>query len=279
MKRRYDFVFSLGGTCTCSTSLRKLGMQFASFPFDWASALSMEGNARVLVEGEERLMPIENLELLDSAYTGEGKVSYRNRDNGMWFVHDFLKGIDLRDQYPPIAEKYRRRMRRLYERIEASGSVLVVYTQLPNSDQTPDDVVLASQRMIADRFPGREIDLLYIAHEPGREYSDRRLVQLSPKVTKLSLDIRQKDADNELISDRRIIMPLIRELVPDGVVDYRTPEEVVAWKIKEHEKKYAKMHAKTRWEYLVNNFNWRMFRHFRNKLEKLGFENLPSHRA
>ena len=34
-KQHYDFVFSLGQACSCSSSLRAAKLQYASYPFDW----------------------------------------------------------------------------------------------------------------------------------------------------------------------------------------------------------------------------------------------------
>ena len=46
LKNKYDFAFSLGGTCTAAESLRRASMQFASFPFDWAGGENVLVHAR-----------------------------------------------------------------------------------------------------------------------------------------------------------------------------------------------------------------------------------------
>ena len=33
--KEYDFIFSLGANCAVSMALRDVGLQFASYPFDW----------------------------------------------------------------------------------------------------------------------------------------------------------------------------------------------------------------------------------------------------
>ena len=96
IKQRYDFAFSLGESCTCSEVLRRLDMQFGSYPFDWGGCGNAVKHARLMGDDFRDLMPIEALEFLGSDLN-EGVDKYVNRNNRFHFIHDFPTGVPLDD--------------------------------------------------------------------------------------------------------------------------------------------------------------------------------------
>lgn len=278
MKRRYDFAVSLGGTCTAAESLRRAGMQFASMPFDWAGGEVLRDHAEVIAGDFKDFMPFEELEYRGPNEEKNGDIYY-NRRNGIAFYHDFPYQVPLTESYPALKAKYDRRISRFIERMEKGGAVLAMFVQAPGKPLATDGDIEASRRRLQERFPAAEIDLLYVHLVQDVVFSPELLKEVAPHAYRIGFDIAMPGFYDARVADRRVIVPMLKALVPEGAVDYRTDEERAQWRIVERRKQMSKMHAKNRWEYLVNNFRWRMFRHFRNRLEKLGFENLPSHRA
>lgn len=276
-KNQYDFAFSLGESCTCSEVLRRVGMQFFSFPFDWISAFSIRTHADLMATDFVNLMPLDKL-VCQGINDEQNAEMVIHSETGMRFYHDFPPGPDLSTTYAGIYGKYRRRIQRLQKCLAGAGHALALYVHAPTFPVTSDaDLLYASARM-RERFPNADIDLLYVYNRPDHGYLAEGIEQVSEHVFKLGMDIRMPPGSNQFISNRKKLIPALRSLFPHGIRDYRTPEERAEWQRRMREKKFAAMHAGTWWEYAVNNFNWRLFRHFRNRLEKLGFENLPSHR-
>lgn len=278
IKQRYDFAVSLGGTCTAAESLRRAGMQFASFPFDWAGGEVLRDHVEVVVGDFRDFMPFEELEYRGPNEEKNGDI-YFNRRNGIAFYHDFPYQVPLAESYPALKAKYDRRISRFIERMEKGGSVLAMFVQAPGKPLATDEDIETSRRRLQERFPAAEIDLLYVHLVQDVSFSPDLLKEVAPHAYRIGFDIAMPGCYDARVADRRVIIPMLKTLFPQGAVDYRTPEERRAHKTAERRKRYRAMHASSWLEYAVNRFNWLMFRHFRNRLEKSGFENLPSHRA
>lgn len=276
-KNQYDFAFSLGGTCTAAESLRRAGMQFASFPFDWAGGEDVLVHAQLVADDFRRFLPPDQL-----AYHGPNEEQngdiYVNQENGVAFYHDFAFNTPLAESYPPIRAKYDRRIKRLSERMTKGGKILAMFIQAPGKPISSDYDLKRAAELIRGRYPQADLDLLYVYLVPQKRFGQSEVVTVDEHVFKVGFDIAMPGFYDARVADRKKIISMLKSLFPQGIRDYRTPEERAEWQRRMREKKFAAMHAGTWWEYAVNNFNWRLFRHFRNRLEKLGFENLPSHR-
>jgi len=278
MKTQYDFAVSLGGTCTAAESLRRAGMQFASFPFDWAGGEDVRVHAEIIADDFRRFLPFEQLEYRGSNDEKNGDI-YVNRENGSGFYHDFPYETPLAESYPAIKAKYDRRIARFIERMEKGGRVLAMFVQAPGKPISSDADLLRARELISGRYPKVELDLFYVYLVQKKPFAREDVVEVGEHVFKVGFDIAMPGFYDARVADRKAIIPMLKTLFPQGAVDYRTDEERRAHKQAMQQKKYQVMHASTWVEYMINRFNWLMFRHFRNRLEKLGFENLPSHRA
>lgn len=154
-----------------------------------------------------------------------------------------------------------------------------MFVQAPGKPVSPDADLKRAAELIKGRYPQIDLDLLYVYLIPGKPFDRSDVIEVSSGVFKVGFDIAMPGFYDARVADRKKIIPMLKTLFPHGAVDYRTPDERRTHKIAVREKKYKAMHASTWWEYVTNRFNWLMFRHFRNRLEKLGFENLPSHRG
>lgn len=168
--RCYDLIFSLGAACSCTQTLRKNGLQLASYPFDWLFGSSFEKRIDMLVSDFEGFLKQEDLEYTN-ANNGLARHLcdiYYNKTSDITFNHDFPAGVPLAESYKKVNEKYLRRSRRLISQIEASRRILAVWIETPNC---PDKLanpstLLPGWKKLCKRFPNTEIDLLYISNCP-----------------------------------------------------------------------------------------------------------------
>lgn len=160
--KKYDFIFSIGEACSCTQILRHLGLQNASYPFDWLFGSTFIGRCKILTEEFKDFIRKEDLE-----YSHEERSlkcnAYYNKLNDIVFNHDFLKSLDFEDAYPLVKEKYDRRIRRLLEKIKNSNSVLAVYLEIPTTNhvEVTNEEILQGYSILKEKF-GDKINLLYI---------------------------------------------------------------------------------------------------------------------
>lgn len=277
LRDSYDLVFSIGESCTCSEALRRCGFQYQSFPFDWISAFDLTKHVMIMAGGFADLLVEDRLRFLGENAEGSND-EYVDEKWGTMFIHDFPPRTPLKDSFGMIREKYDRRIQRLLKHLAAAKSSLAVYVQIPSRDAPSDDELAKAWKILHERFPTSGLDLLCVCSLPDVRFDPHNLRQVCQHVFRIGFDIRMPPGSSQFISNRKALIPAFKALVR-SVSDSRTPEERQAWERIVREKKYRAMHASSWLEYAVNRFNWLMFRHFRNRLERMGFENLSSHRA
>lgn len=165
LRDHYDVAFSIGGGCACSQMLRRAGMQFASFPFDWAGVKRIPTKLEILADDFRTILSREHMEFVEPN-TAKDKDVYINKANGMLFLHDFPRGVPIAEAYDEVAEKYRRRGERLLSLISKSKHVLVVHVCIPSYTPHEDAEFLESYEIIRRRFSGVEFDFLSIHRKP-----------------------------------------------------------------------------------------------------------------
>lgn len=166
--KKYDLIFGLGAACSCTQMLRKKGLQFSSYPFDWLFGSSFNKRIDMLTSDFVDFIRQEDLEYT-GANNGQSKHLcdiYYNKANDITFNHDFPANIPLNQSFSQVREKYMRRSRRLISQISSSRRILAVWLETPNcSDKLTDaSVLLTGWQKLRSRFPNTEIDLLYISN-------------------------------------------------------------------------------------------------------------------
>lgn len=198
MLKKYDVIFSMGSACLCSQMLRRAGLQFCSYPFDWLAACDFSERIDFLVSDFNDFFNRE-----DFHFTGRHNADehnpcdvYKNDKTGIVFNHDFACGVPFDVSYPVVKAKYDRRINRLLNDIDRHKNILIVFTEVPPpppvhtvsdniTENTNDDVLISGYNKIIRRFPNKNIDLLYIACAPDR--SER---QIGEHIFKLTFDYK-----------------------------------------------------------------------------------------
>ncbi|MCQ2743326.1 MAG: papain-like cysteine peptidase [bacterium] len=163
--KKYDLIFSIGQACSCSMLLRKLGLQFSSYPFDWVYGSTLIGRCEIINDDFKNYI---NKEDLINTGKNNGVLKhpcqiYENSKNKIGFNHDFEVNVPFDIEYEKVKAKYERRSTRLLSRINESENVLVVYLQVPNcTDIISDEDLITAQEILANKFSATNIDLLYV---------------------------------------------------------------------------------------------------------------------
>lgn len=166
MKKKYDLVFGIGAACSCSQMLRKTGLQFSSYPFDWLYGTDFSGRVDILTNDFKDFVNKEDLTFINATNGDKDNPCdvYNNVKNGITFNHDFPQGVPLEQSYPAVKAKYDRRIDRLLKRIERSENTLIVYVEIPTSpENTTVETLLNCREKLCRRFGKENIDLLYVA--------------------------------------------------------------------------------------------------------------------
>ena len=269
LKDNYDFAFSIGGACACSQTLRRAGMQFASFPLDWVGKYpSVTFVAELISKDFAGLLVREKM--IDCGPNPDNDMEiYRNGETGIYFLHDFRKGGNFELDYPIIEEKYRRRAERFAAFMKRSGRVLAVYVSVPNREEPKAADLLSARDLIALKYPDAEVDLLWFSQLKDVAFEPSNIERLNNHVFRAAFDFQAAHAPN--IADDKVLAPVLRSLVK-SVRDYRTAEQKAGYKIAARQKKYALYKAKSFWQYQRNKFYYKLFKHFKNRLERSGFK-------
>ena len=161
--KKYDVIFSLGSACLCSQTLRKLHLQFCSYPLDWITGDDFSNRIDLLASGFKDFFNKEDFALHPEWKETKTDV-YKNKRTGIIFPHDFPRNIPLESSYPDVKAKYDRRISRLIGNIEKNDRILIVYIDKPAKEQNAvsDETLKNGHARIVSRFPEKHIDLLYV---------------------------------------------------------------------------------------------------------------------
>lgn len=181
--RRYDLIASIGDTCATSLYLRRNKLQYASYPLDWVGYDPFLWKIDLLTHHFADFMNLEDFSPMERPKDG-GDVNcdtYINTRTGCCFWHDFPIGIPIEQSYPSVKEKYRRRIKRLFDRINKSQDILFIWFS-PQSN-LEDSEIIAGQQKLAAYFAPRNINLLII--EDDKTTLEIKEQKLSDKISRI----------------------------------------------------------------------------------------------
>lgn len=256
MKRHYDFIFCVGRACIATQSLRRAGLQHATFPWDWVGDPGVYERVEHICSDFRNWPRLEDLEWRQAPELFANRKHVVCRRTGLFFLHEFDPAKTIEEQYPELAAKYERRIGRLFSCIRSSKNVLLLCVDSPHlKGQTPLDEGRRCRAALSDKFKGVHFDFMQMHIEPGRKFEDRVDEETEPGLFHVAYDYRDLKADpkaNAVMLDQVAAYLASRFTVRD----YRTEEEKRAYaerqKRKRDEKLRARMEkfgAKTRAQY------------------------------
>lgn len=240
-REKYDLVFSLGAACACSMVLRRAKLQFASFPLDWIARGTPVFRAGLVASRFDGWLEKDDFE-----YKGTNPINglgmFRNRRTGLEHLHDFADA-PIEESYDAVREKYRRRADRLFALADKARRILCVYISRPSMEPVGPGDLKEVRRILSGAFPRAAVDVVHLAHAPGRSPAERLSREIADGVFQIEFDYHDPVRDVAIERAARV-------LSDEGfaVKDYRTEAEKRAYALKKKMKKYG---AKTRGGLLV----------------------------
>ena len=246
MTTKYDLIVPLGYACSCSQTLRRAGLQLASFPWDWVGVPPPSERCRLICDGFKDWMNLEDLKWAGKNDTF-GHEEVLNSRTGLIIMHDFVQGVPIKEQYPAIAAKYKRRIARLDRLLKTSKRVLLVSVDTPVSPAPvpPEDGRKAMEIMSA-AYPNASFDFLLVNLEPGRAKENRIDETPLPGIRRIAFDYKSYAPDAPAYG---IEITMLADFLRSeySVRDYRTKEEIAAFRknraVKRNQKLARKMDA------------------------------------
>ena len=165
--KTYDLAFSMGFSCGGTMALRKARLQFASYPLDWIGAPGVVKSAKMVASGFAGWFERGDLQLVDVRGGSFQNNVYLNRRTGFGFPHDFSRFQTFEEAYPPTAEKYARRVSRFLSALEGTKTALVIYIERPIDRRAPDSDLVEARRILSERYPAVDFDLVYFHRREG----------------------------------------------------------------------------------------------------------------
>ena len=187
--KTYDLALPLGYCCALSQSMRIVGLQYASLPLDWVGIVSLKHAVQLIIDDFQNWFARDLLELWEVRICG-GHVSrvYRNRKNGVGFIHEFSNGHPIEKYYEEERAKYERRIQRFYKLMASVKSVFVAYLEYPNQERLSDAELITARDALQAKFPNVQIDFAYLYEDP--EVQGQREERVSEGLTAYALDYR-----------------------------------------------------------------------------------------
>jgi len=230
----YDLAFSLGQACACSLALRTADLQLASFPFDWLADGTLPSRVDLLIHRFDLWLEKE-----DFVYNGRNPINglgmFRNKKTGLNHLHDFADG-PIEASHAKVVEKYARREKRLFDLIEKSRRVLVVYINSARTgvNKAPKLEDLVDARANLSRaFPGTTFDILHFSLNKDIPFDERSVACPADGVTEIQFDYYDENTDVRYADTARAILSL-----GISIRDYRTDAERRAYNLNGAMKKY-----------------------------------------
>lgn len=190
-KKKYDLIFSIGAACSCTQTLRKCRLQYASYPFDWITGGSIVNRCKMLVNNLENFINKKDLIFQEEIEITKCNA-YINKYNDILFNHDFKISETFEEGYERVKLKYERRLNRLYKQIENAKNVLVVYVNLPNKENVTDDELKETYEILKNKF-GEKINLLYLYNTKDININNRISTKITDNIEKVTFDYNKYD--------------------------------------------------------------------------------------
>ena len=180
-KKKFDLVISLGEDCACSSYLRRFNLQEYSYPFDWLTRAKLMTRVDLLANDFEGFLEKENVHPIEkpAGNVDENADYYEDRKTDFYFYHDFPAGMPFEESYAKVKAKYDRRIKRMYDLIFKSKSVLFVWWS--RDKHTSSDEAATCFKKLKNKFKGKDVYMLVVEYEktPTEQYLENNHLLIS----------------------------------------------------------------------------------------------------
>ncbi len=147
--------------------------------------------------------------------------------------------------------------------------MLAAYVEMPHVNPWPRvDIEYAATRL-NERFPQSQADFLCFSQKNGQPFDPSNLERVGEHAYRIAFDFRSAKAEN--IADERAVASAFSAFVKH-VRDYRTTEVKRQYRIAHRRKMFELFRAENWLQYVINKMTWKLYKHFKNSLERKGFK-------
>ena len=191
----------MGERCSCTDALRDTGLRKFSLPFDWIGLEYADNDVsgglftkcRLLIQNCDDWLNFKDFEDLDRKgdNLGVGHRCVVNKKTGLRYKHDFPLTSSIKDYWPEFTEKYNRRIKRMYSKIEKAKRILLVYDKILKYDKISGKVSYTARHNIEPyvntllgiltelkrKYPRKNFSFLIFLHDESiaiDEYNEER---------------------------------------------------------------------------------------------------------
>lgn len=179
MKKKYDLIIPIGNKCKCSFNLRRLRLQYESFPFDWIYIKNPDVIERLLRTDFKVFLLEKNLRLRSKQPRFD---EVDDLATGIYSAHDFDTDRSIHECYPAVKAKYDRRIAKLKNKIAEARRILLVHCA--EDEILTDAEIVRSFASLRKLLAGKQVDLLYICLP--MEKTDYREEKIAENITKIT---------------------------------------------------------------------------------------------
>lgn len=268
MIKKYDFIFSLGAACSCSSCLRGANLQFASYPFDWLYGSDLIGRVSLLCHGFDGWLDKEALVHIGTREHPLPCDIYRNTKTEIVFNHDFPLGEDFDKAYDEVVQKYNRRIERLIKSINKAKKVLAVFINLPDNSNLDSKMITDAKVLLDETFGKDKFDILCLQYKSGLDVknAEESIPQEGIKILAFDYGSKEENAENWEVDCRQI-----REWLIDNYAarDKRSIGQKISYYFK-RKKNYLRDFGDNIFEQIICNIQYKLWKHLNKKLSKRG---------
>lgn len=216
-KKKYDLIFGIGEACSCSTCLRRANLQIRSYPLDWLFGSTFLNRVKLLINNFANIINLEDIECVGNNGIPTHLCDiYSNKANGLVFNHDFLSGTNPETEIFEVQNKYKRRGERLINFAENAKTILAVWIDSPGAlwQKKNDEDFFEGQRLLQERFPNAQVDLLVIEWDKSYKYDNNRYTKLSDRIEKYSFDYQfhhKKKYIADYVVDEKLLCKVLKK--------------------------------------------------------------------
>lgn len=186
--KKYDFIFSIGAACSSTQALRSAGLQYSSYPLDWLIGGDFLSRIDILTSEFKGFIEKSDLSFVTEKINHD---TYFNNKTQITFHHDFPTGIPFNVSYPIVYEKYQRRINRLLTKIKKANSILIVFIESPaRDDKTPNEKLLLGLKKLKEKYPHKEIDILYFTIDINMKPQKLKTEIISPNIIRYTANYK-----------------------------------------------------------------------------------------
>ena len=162
-KESYDLIFSMGGACSCTSTLRALELQDFSYPFDWIGGLTLKERIELMLSGFKDWFHIEDFEKKGERLHPQPCDIYINNKTTLLYVHDFALHMPLEKSFPVVKARYDRRTSRLLKNIETAKKILIVYVEPPEgTNRYTLEFLKECHKLLVDNYKDKQFRIKYM---------------------------------------------------------------------------------------------------------------------